>query len=996
MQIPDFSKFSKNNNEPDLISNNILKEIRIKNVNKLIIGNLNINSIRNKFEDLKVFIDKTFDILIITETKIDASFPENQFMIEGYCKPYRLDRNKYGGGVLMYVREDIPSKILIEYKQPNDIEGIFVEINLRKVKWLLFGSYHPPNQDDVYYFNQVSKAQDFCNKKYEKFLLTGDFNAEDTERTLSEFLYKFNTKNIVKDKTCFKNPNNPSCIDLFLTNSPDSFHSTQAISTGLSDVHKLVMTVMKTSFKTQKGKQIYYRDYKKFDNYNFKKELRESLQNNVNNYETFEHIFLDKLEKYAPLKQKITRANHAPYMNKYLRKCIMKRSELENKYYKNKTNENLKAYKKHKNFCSKLYKKERKKFYTKLNTKNVTDNKLFWRTVKPFLSDKTPTNSNITLINGDEIVSEDKTVSEKLNNFFNNAVDDLGITESNFVNYTNGILDPVERAIKKFEDHPSIKTIENSLFHINKFEFSEISMTELEYEINSLNVNKSGTFKNIPTKILKETSDISSTTLLKIWNEEIVPQQKFPDKLKLADVTPIFKKGDPNNIKLDSLAKNYRPVSVLPSVSKIFERIMQKQILTYIDKFLSPSMCGFRKGFNTQTALLSLIEKWKLVLDKKGYAGALLMDLSKAFDTINHELLIAKLNAYGFSMNALKLVLDYLSNRWQRVKINTTFSSWSELLKGVPQGSVLGPLLFNLYLNDLFFNLTCDACNFADDTTPFVSSMNLDEVLEKLEQNVEICLNWFNENYMKMNPEKSHLLIAGNKENKEIIRVGNDTISETHDAKLLGVNIDSTLKFDAHIENTCKKANSKLTALSRMSKFMDFNQKRILFKAFFDSQFKYCPLVWMFHSRKANHKINKLHERALRLIYNDYISTFDTLLDKDNSFTVHDCNLQVLAIEMYKIYNNISTVNYNELFVKKDNNFSLRFSSDFLIPQVNSVHKGQQSLRYLGPIIWNLIPDGIKYISSLNAFKNNIKKWKPQNCPCRLCKEYIPGVGFLD
>ena len=154
----------------------------------------------------------------------------------------------------------------------------------------------------------------------------------------------------------------------------------------------------------------------------------------------------------------------------------------------------------------------------------------------------------------------------------------------------------------------------------------------------------------------------------------------------------------------------------------------------YIDKYLSRYLCGYRKGYNTQTALISMLEKWKESLDHKGFAAAMLMDLSKAFDTIDYGLLITKLYAYGFGYKSLKLIYSYLTDRWQRVKVEGSFSSWTELDQGVPQGSILGPLLFNIYLNDLFFVLDgVDICNFADDTTPYVCGKSLNDVLSKLE-----------------------------------------------------------------------------------------------------------------------------------------------------------------------------------------------------------------------------------------------------------------------
>ena len=206
------------------------------------------------------------------------------------------------------------------------------------------------------------------------------------------------------------------------------------------------------------------------------------------------------------------------------------------------------------------------------------------------------------------------------------------------------------------------------------------------------------------------------------------------------------------------------------------------------------------------------------------------MDLSKAFDTINHELLIAKLDAHGFSKKSLELILDYLSNRLQHVKINSTFSSWSEITQGVPQGSVLGPVLFNIYLNDLFFLLDdIDICNFADDTTPNVCDMQLKVVLDKLENCSELAIAWLKSNYMKLNEEKYKLLVCGYRLEQLWINVGDNKTWEKSLVKLLGVTIDNELKFDKYVAEICAKANRKLSVLLRLCKFLCLDKWRTPF-----------------------------------------------------------------------------------------------------------------------------------------------------------------------
>ena len=165
----------------------ILSDLRLKSKNKLLIGHLNINSLSFKFDQLKGIVQGKLDILVLTETKLDSSFPTRQFIIPGFSRPFRLDRNKNGGGVMIYVREDIPSKELPRFNLPDDIEGIFIELNLRKTKWLVCGLYHPPLQTDAYFFQNVSKALDVYGKTYDKFVILGDFNAEASEVCLFRF-----------------------------------------------------------------------------------------------------------------------------------------------------------------------------------------------------------------------------------------------------------------------------------------------------------------------------------------------------------------------------------------------------------------------------------------------------------------------------------------------------------------------------------------------------------------------------------------------------------------------------------------------------------------------------------------------------------------------------------------------------------------------------------------------------------------------------------------
>ena len=391
-------------------------------------------------------------------------------------------------------------------------------------------------------------------------------------------------------------------------------------------------------------------------------------------------------------------------------------------------------------------------------------------------------------------------------------------------------------------------------------------------------------------------------------------------------------------------------------------------------EFLSKYQRGFRKGYSKQHCLLAMPEKWKSAADKGKLFGALLTDLSKAFDCLPHELLLAKLQAYGFSIAALRLIHSYLTNRKQRTKVNLSYSPWEEILCGVPQGSILGPLLLNVFLCDQFFIMNkTDFASYAGDNTPYRTANTIDEVIQSLEHDSMMLFQWFSDNQMKANLSKCHLLV--NKKNEVTIRIGDTKIKNNEYEKLLGIKVDGKLNFNDDLNDIIRKASRKVNALSRVMPYMNLSKKKKLVSSFFNSQFNYCPLIWMFHSRIINNKINRLHERCLRLLYGDKSSSFEKL-EQDKSVTIHTRNLQILATETFKVYRNISPPIFSEIFHQRGNNCNLRINSDFAMPNVRSVSHGTESISYLGPKIWDIVPLELKELTSVAAFKKGIKVYK--------------------
>ena len=497
-----------------------LMEMKAQSSDKLILGHLNVNSIRNKFEALKFIIDNNIDILLISETKLDDSFPSAQFLIKGFSAPYRFDRNSKGGGLLFYIREDIPSKILT-YSSNCDIETLLVDINLRKRKWLWNGSCNPNKSQISHHFECLNSLLDEHSKKYENFFFIGDFNVNTSDSSMKEFCSLNGLKNLINEPTCYKNSEKPTCIDLILTNQPTLFQRSAVLETGLSDFHLLTVTVV------------------------------------------------------------------------------------------------------------------------------------------PLFTNKASRGEKIILTEAEKHISDDKKICNIFNNFFSKVVSDLKIPDYyNYFSQENTC--SLSTIIETFEKHPSILNIKKRKL-VSVFSFRKTTQKKVLKVIQDLNAKKSCQTSDTPTKIIKLNCDIFSNLIYKHFNC-CIDKGEFPNDLKHADIVLKYKK------------ENCRPVSVLSNLSKIYEKLMYNQLYEYFDNILLPSQCGFRKGYSAQHCLLVMIEKFKEAIDRGYEFGALLTDLSKAFDCINHPLLIAKLYNYGVSPLSINLIFFYLNNRTHRTKINNCFA----------------------------------------------------------------------------------------------------------------------------------------------------------------------------------------------------------------------------------------------------------------------------------------------------------------------------------
>ena len=316
---------------------------------------------------------------------------------------------------------------------------------------------------------------------------------------------------------------------------------------------------------------------------------------------------------------------------------------------------------------------------------------------------------------------------------------------------------------------------------------------------------------------------------------------------------------------------------------------------------------------------------------------------------------------------------SYLRNRKQRIKLGSFFGTWLEVVLGVPQGSILGPLLFNIFLNDLFlFIKESEICNFADDNTLYACDSTVEAVKNKLIPDLGRLNNWFQVNSLVANPEKFQVMFLGVNDPVSFYINGNKLVSENQ-VKLLGVVIDNKLNFSKHIQTICKTTNNKISQLIRMRRYMSIEQSRSIVNAYILPYFLYCPLIWMFCHKKDINRINKVHKRALRAIQGNFSLSLTELILLENTVGIHVRHLQILMTETYKSLHNENPQIVSNLFELKDRPYNLRGKMLLRIPPAKTTTYGTNSLFFKASLLWNSLPNKFKSANSVSVFKKNIK-----------------------
>ena len=495
-------------------------------------------------------------------------------------------------------------------------------------------------------------------------------------------------------------------------------------------------------------------------------------------------------------------------------------------------------------------------------------------------------------------------------------------------------------------------------------------------QIQGLATNKATGCDNCPVRLIKLAAPVIVHQLTCLINRSITTGT-FPQKWKKAKVTPIHKGGDVSE------PSNYRPISVLSIFSKILERAVFDQLYKYmnLNKFLNQYQSGFRPLRSTSTALINITDDWLNSFDNGEITGVVMLDLKKAFDTVDLDILIHKLKLYGIDRKGIKWFTSYLQDRSHFTSIQGNSSTSIPIRCGVPQGSIIGPLLFIIYINDLPNNVSnCKVSMYADDTALYYASKDINELVKVINDDLINVTAWLNKNKLSLNVNKTEVILLGTKSrlrnlphNDINININGTPLSRVKKCKHLGVIVDENLSWSDHIDQVRKKALSGMHVIRKVKNIIPQSTRNLLYNTIVSSHFDYCDVVWGNCGVTLQEKLQKLQNRSARIIRNvDWSVPSSVNLKELNWISLNAKRRQHDAIMMYKIINNHVPQYLTNKFNIVNSGYALRRSNMSVSIPMPKTKSLKRSFSYRGATTWNSIQANIQNAPSVQCFKKNI------------------------
>ena len=853
-------------------------------------------------------------------------------------------------GLILYISQTVTYKRIISLEK-YQVETIWIEITMKKSKPILVGFiYRNPSEhaDWLDHFNELMEAVALTDNE---IILFGDFNIDlmKPNKRWTQLYESFGLFQLIDAPTRVTS-SSETLIDHIYVSTKQNIVEVCSPHSGCSDHFPVCLTWLRKGVKIPKPghKLITYRSFTNFDEKAFLLDLALSPLSNVYQFtdpdsalEFWHKTFLGVFDKHAPLKTK--RVKHTPkppWLNKEIQEAIHKRDSLS-------STKQPEEFKKLRNKVTAMKRSAKKKYFRELLSNNSNNkSKSIWKAI-----------NSLTRKNTNKIPIDNKTISAT----------SLNLHFSNISSSTIKIDKSDSNDLALLKDFCSSKQITSELT------FPLLTVYEVYFSLIHLKQTCTRGLDYLDGKILKISAPVISDSLAYIYNL-CIDKCYFPNLFKQAKIIPFYKSGNKSD------PSNYRPISILSVLSKPLEKHMYKCLMSHISKhnLLHPNQSGFRTNHSCHTALINLVDEWLSNINNNKFTGVLFVDFAKAFDVIDHHLLLRKLALYKISDHALSLVESFLTNRYHTVFLGKEQSGFLTQKFGVPQGSVLGPLLFSLYINDLPLFITKGLCElFADDTSIHSSHSDLKQVANSLQDNANQLVKWTELNHMSINEQKTKCMIITSRQKRQNmtfvippIYVSNTIINEVDTHKVLGVTVDNNLSWSPHIDSLYKRVSQKLFQLSKIKHYLDFNARKHFYHAYIQSVIDYASTLYDMSSANSLKPLSRIHKRTLKV-----------LLLKSSTLSFHDYSkLDILplsyhlkynkAVMMFRIMNGFAPSTLTARFPLNKS----RYTDNIIIPRPR-LDLYKSSLTYSGGTLWNSLPKSIKNKSIIGSFKRTYKSY---------------------